>query len=180
MLNKMNTQYINHKHINSRGFTLIEVLIALLVLSIGLLGLASMQLSSIQYSNNAKQRTQATFLAYDILDRMRANPDEAQSGSYDTLLGDAIATPTGSDICVSSSNTCSTTQLAAYDLWEWKEDLAAQLTMGDGQVRLVPGILGSTVYEITIQWRRNALTDTEKATALATVFTDQIVIQTEL
>ncbi|HLE93281.1 MAG TPA: type IV pilus modification protein PilV, partial [Sulfuricaulis sp.] len=56
-----------------RGFSLIEVLVALLVLSIGLLGLAALQTTSLQYNTGSYFRTQATFLAYDIIDRMRAN-----------------------------------------------------------------------------------------------------------
>ena len=60
------------------GFTLIESLVALLVLSIGLLGVAAMQLASLQANNGAFQRTQATFLAQDIADRMRANREAAQ------------------------------------------------------------------------------------------------------
>ena len=165
---------------HNKGFTLIEVLIALVILSFGLLALATMQLTSIQYSNSAKQRAQATFFAYDILDRMRANIEEAEDGNYDVLLGSAVAQPTGSAVCVSDVNSCTPAELADYDLWEWKDDLANQLTMGDGQIVNISAVGGRTVYEITVQWRRNALTDTEKAASLETVYTDQIVIQTEL
>ena len=59
----------------SRGFTLVEVLVALVVLSIGLLGVAALQLTSLRSNHSSAMRSQATFLAYDIIDRMRANRD---------------------------------------------------------------------------------------------------------
>ena len=62
----------------NQGFTLVEALIALLVLSIGLLGVAALQLIALQNNNNAMFRSQATYLAYDIADRMRANRDQAR------------------------------------------------------------------------------------------------------
>ena len=61
--------FLNRSH----GFSMIEVLVTLLVLSIGLLGLAAMQVRSIKNTHSAYLRSQATYLAYDMLDRMRAN-----------------------------------------------------------------------------------------------------------
>ena len=69
------------------GFTLLEVLVAMLVLAIGLLGLAGLMTSSMRDNLSASHRTQATWLAYDILDRMRANRTSAIAGSYATTLG---------------------------------------------------------------------------------------------
>src|SRR5690606_3260878 len=62
------------------GFSLIEVLVALLVLSVGLLGLAMLQIEGLKHNTDAYYRTQATVLAYDIIDRMRANSDAAKNG----------------------------------------------------------------------------------------------------
>lgn len=56
-----------------KGFTLLEVLVAMLVLSIGLLGLAGLMASSLRNNHSAYYRTQATWLAYDVIDRMRVN-----------------------------------------------------------------------------------------------------------
>ncbi|MCS6948044.1 MAG: type IV pilus modification protein PilV, partial [Steroidobacteraceae bacterium] len=77
----------------ARGFTLIEALIAVLVLSIGLLGIAGLQLASLQTNSVAYQRSQATMLAYDLLDRMRANRTAALNGAYDRNYGDPRAVP---------------------------------------------------------------------------------------
>jgi type IV pilus assembly protein PilV len=59
---------------NQRGFTLTEVLIAVLVLAVGLLGLAGLQLAGMKSNHSAYLRSQATIVAYDLLDRMRADP----------------------------------------------------------------------------------------------------------
>jgi type IV pilus assembly protein PilV len=68
----------------SRGFTLLEILVAMLVLAIGLLGVAAMQLRGLQYSHDAYLRSQISVLAYDIADRMRLN--EANATDYVTGL----------------------------------------------------------------------------------------------
>lgn len=99
-----------------RGFTLIESLVALLIMSIGLLGVAALQLASLQANHGAFQRTQATFLAQDIVDRMRANRDAAIAGQYDIEFGDAPPT--------TPSNT------AEIDLAAWRNRLVATLPAG--------------------------------------------------
>jgi type IV pilus assembly protein PilV len=98
------------------GFTLIEALIALLVLSIGLLGVAAMQLASLQANNGAFQRTQATFLAQDIADRMRANRRAALDGEYDFDFGDAAPVAPAT--------------IAEDDIVAWRDRLAATLPAG--------------------------------------------------
>lgn len=71
------------------GATLLEVLVAIVVLAIGLLGLAALQMTSLTSGYSAHQRSQATMLAYDISDRMRARPDAALAGAYDNNSTDA-------------------------------------------------------------------------------------------
>jgi type IV pilus assembly protein PilV len=102
----------------SRGITLVEVLVAVLILAIGLLGLAGLQTQSLNFNHSAYLRSQATTLAYDIIDRMRANRDVALTGSY--------------DIAFEASGTAGT--IAGDDLVEWKATLAALLPDGDGSV----------------------------------------------
>jgi len=60
------------------GFSLIEVLIAVLILGVGLLGAAAIQINALKYTDSSTMTSQASFIAYDMLDRIRANPD----GSY--------------------------------------------------------------------------------------------------
>jgi type IV pilus assembly protein PilV len=125
-----------HSLPRSRGFTLIEVLVALIVLSIGLLGVASLQLVSLRWNHGASLRSQATLLAYDIADRMRANQLVARtSTAYEIALS---ATKTGSS-------------LADQDLRQWKIALGQTLPLGDGSiVRDTSGT--DPVFIITVQW----------------------------
>lgn len=139
---------VNHasKHLTRKdtGFTLLEVLIALLVLSIGLLGLAALQTSGLRSNQMASMRTQATQLAYDITDRMRANTVGTGDGDY--VVNNATH-PTATKNCTSAS--CSPTELATFDLDEWKDSLA-----------LLPGGVGEIVqtaatpltHTITVRW----------------------------
>lgn len=106
-----------------RGTTLIEVLITLVVLSIGLLGMAGLQTLSIKTNNSAYYRSQATFLAYDITERMRANRDVAIAGGY------AVDFPKSS-----TSNNTDKGELVERDLAQWLNSLAATLPDGTGKI----------------------------------------------
>lgn len=116
----------------SRGFSLLEMLVALLILSFGLLGIAGLQATSLRNNTAAYQRTQANFLAYDMVDRMRANRTAAVDGNYDIALE---ATPAG-------------TSVAALDLIAWKAQLETALTSGDGSVACD----ANAICTIVVQW----------------------------
>lgn len=118
------------------GFTLLEVLIAILVLSIGLLGLAGLMVSSIRNSHSAYHRTQATWLAYDMIDRLRVDRANAISASvpYNIPLTTAVSGSTG---------------LAGTDVTNWKTTLANALPAGDGSVLVVPA---SRAVTVIVQW----------------------------
>lgn len=123
-----------------RGIGLIEVLVSLLVLSIGVLGLAAMQATGLKQSRQAFYHTQATVLAYDLIDRMRANDAAAANGNYAVAYGTFSATA-----CTTG---CSSAQIADNDKLEWKASLAAQLPAGDG--RVVNQNNGR--FDISIRW----------------------------
>lgn len=119
-----------------KGFSLIEVLVALLVLSLGLLGLAALQATSLSFNTDAYTRTQATVFAYDILDKMRANATGVSNGNYDVTSDAAAATKistyngckaSGSTCNCSGTSTCTTANLALYDLGTWYERMALAL-----------------------------------------------------
>lgn len=104
------------------GFTLVEVLIAVLVLSIGLIGLASLQGVALQFNNSAFLRSQATNLAYDMADRVRANRRAALDlGAYNLAVADATPAPG---------------TLAETDLNEWRTALQNNLPGGTGAVEV--------------------------------------------
>lgn len=109
----------------NHGFSLLEVLVALLVLSIGLLGLALLQTTSLRMNTESYSRTQATILAYDIIDRMRVN--SAARASYDvtsTAAANSVISSfqsCKSTTCKCDSSECDPTVLAQYDLGKWYE-----------------------------------------------------------
>lgn len=77
---------IVERRLAQRGFTLMEVLVAMLILSIGLLGMAGLQSLSFKMNQSSYLSSQATFLSYDMLDRMRANRNAALAGDYNQQL----------------------------------------------------------------------------------------------
>ncbi len=144
------------------GFSLFEVLIALLVLSVGLLGLANLQGQSMSSSYNAHLRTQATSLAQSMVDRMRANRNYAQiaGGNYENTLSDSP--PDTSVDCAAS--VCTAAEMALFDVKEWKCNLGmyidnancnglveqSTLPNGTGSVSAPDAVTGQTM--VTVQW----------------------------
>jgi len=136
----------------SGGFSLLEVLIALVILSVGLLGIAAMLSTTVKSNDSAYMRSQATSLAYNVIDRMRANQNAAQNGDYDIAIG--TAAPGSSTICNGALANCSATTLADFDLTQWKQALASSangLPAGDGSIA-VNSVAGVFTVTVTVQW----------------------------
>jgi type IV pilus assembly protein PilV len=121
------------------GFTLIEVMVAVLVMSIGLLGLAGLQATSLRFNNDSSAQTQASYLASDMTDRMRANvsrvADYPGKAAVDNALCDTAAS-------------CTPDDMAANDIFDWTEALADTLPGGQGSITALAGGL----YTITVMW----------------------------
>lgn len=130
----MQTQMLNR----ARGVGLIEVLIAVLVLSVGLLGMVALQVTAKRNSYEATQRSIATGLARDILERIRSNPGEV--GSYAATVGGGSITSVPAS-CNTSS--CSTSGLASRDLYEWEQllDGASEKITIDGSESNAGGLV---------------------------------------
>ncbi|MEN8166317.1 MAG: type IV pilus modification protein PilV [Pseudomonadota bacterium] len=114
---------------SSRGFSLIEVLVTFIVLSVGLLGLAALHANGLKNNQSAYWRSQATILAYGIIDAMRSNRDAARNGDYNIAITDAI--PTGDS-------------LVDTDVATWLNGLAT-LPIGDGAIDCDTGTAICTV-----------------------------------
>jgi type IV pilus assembly protein PilV len=120
-----------------QGFTLVETLVALVVLSVGLLGIAGLQITSLKANKGSATRTQAVYLAYDIIDRMRANPQAAIQGDYDIAAG---ATPTGGTV-------------AGDDLVAWQQNIAKMLPAGSVQPNgSVVSNNAANMVTVTLTW----------------------------
>jgi type IV pilus assembly protein PilV len=118
----------------SSGFSLVEVLVSIVVLSIGLLGAAGLMGASLRNTNTAYYRSQATVLADDILDRMRANLTAARAQQYDIALDGSIA--------------AGASGVALFDATEWLATLAATIPGAAGSV----DVNADNVVTITIEW----------------------------
>lgn len=144
-----------------RGVGLIEILVTVLILGIGLLGVAGLQLKSMQYNHSAYLRSQASFLAYDMIDRMRANRDKALS-TNEYKLNFSDTKPSATD-CYKSDADCSASQLVAFDQAEWLTRVADALPSGDGEINYVTN--GTVrIYTVGIQWRDSRVADDDDAT----------------
>lgn len=130
----------------------------MLIVSVGVLGVAGLQLLSLQNNTSAMFRTQAIQSAYDIMDRARAN----QGVDYSIGIGDAA--PVNPPDCVAGS--CDPAQMRTFDLGEWRAQLAATLPSGTGSVVLTSGSM-----TVTIRWQD---TRTANAAPLEVAVTSQI------
>lgn len=112
---------LHRAHPRQRGFTMLEVLIAVLVFSLGMLGLAGLLIFAISSNHIAYLRTQATFLAHNMADRMTANPaglwGDGTTSDY-TVTIDPVGTP-----IPSCAGGCSPADLATRDVAVWSQQL---------------------------------------------------------
>jgi len=135
---------INHpysKYHHQRGFTLLEVVIAAFVLSVGLLGVAGLQGISLKMTQGSYLRVQAVNLAYEITDAMRAN--KINAANYN---GAVTAT------CNTTLVYSWTTPIAAADLAIWGNRLACLLPNGSGTIAQA-----GDLFTITVTWNETRL-----------------------
>lgn len=140
--------------IKQSGFSLLEILISLVILAIGLLGLAALQTASLKNNHSAQYRTTATVLAYDIIDRMRLN----QNADYTLTMA---ATPSGRT-------------LKDTDLIAWTTNLNNELPAGDGAVAL-----NGDIVTVTVQWDDSRGDDNVTREATGYDGTRSFIVRTE-
>ena len=121
------------------GTSLIEIMVSIVVIAIGLLGLASMQMNALKFQKTASQRSEAVQAAYDLGDRMRANfvytlpelfavertANEAKYTSVGNYVTKQAATysPAANCTLAPPAVACDTNQIATYDLAEWQREI---------------------------------------------------------
>lgn len=148
---------VNQQIRSQAGVGLIEVMVALILLSVGFLAVANMQIQSMRSNQNSNHRAQALLLISDMMDRMRNNPQGVANGSYDDRSTGTMTLPE----CISTG--CNATQMAGLDMYEW----SANLIPLRGETHFVPVLPGadathpatgsvsapvSGVYTITMNW----------------------------
>jgi type IV pilus assembly protein PilV len=139
-----------------RGFSLIEVIVTMGIMSFGLLGIAGMQLSAMTKSRVTFERNQATLLANDLVERIRANLPAAEAGSYDL---DARSKPGGTATgCKGEQADCSSSDMATADLADWSQRVDAVLNDATAAVDVL--VVGGTASAITVtlNWGSNQMT----------------------
>jgi len=143
---------MKYQHIHSSdGFTLIEILISVLILSIGLLGLAGLQGLAVKYNTDSYMNTQATMLFREMTGMIRANP--LAIGDYAGL--DCKNPPAQATVsrCVEDEfpsitmTQCNPSELARYDAFRWCKTIASRLPQANGKIT----VSGGTV-ELAVSW----------------------------
>lgn len=151
-------RFIGARLTESRGFSLIEVLVAVLIVAVGVLGIVGLQLVTMRTNSSAMLRSQATQYAYNIIDRARANP----GANYVIALA---AAPPAAPACDGAGANCTRQQMATYDLAGWFTDLGT-LPGGDGAITLTGDVIA-----VTVQWNdsRDAVPVPTSATVRAQI-----------
>lgn len=133
------------------GFSLIEVLVSLVILSIGLLGSSQLLFAAMKSNDSVAMRSQATVIAGGMLDSIRANPAAALAGSYSAS---SVAAYAGASACANGSS-CSASDMAAKDLQSWKSVLTAATQSGlpgaDAQITTTAAGVYTTVT-VSVSW----------------------------
>ena len=140
--------------IRNAGSSLIEVLVTMVILSIGLLGYAGMQVSSMRSTETGRMRSEVIALASDISDRLKVNQPHVNAGAYTGSLSEKPSPPE----C--GTNPCTSRQMSRQDLSSWHERLSL-LPDGSGNITktavTIDGI-DSTLMTISLCWNEARIT----------------------
>lgn len=153
---------LNSKH--QRGISLIESLVAIVVASLGILGILGVQMRTLADTQTGVRRAQAIRLVEDLSERMKVNPNAL--GNASSYLLSWSATPTAPADCKTAP--CTSQQLAQYDLVQWRQSVVNQLPNSDVSVFAVPDETvanNNRQLGVMVSWREN-----EKDSTTAAVF----------
>jgi type IV pilus assembly protein PilV len=166
--------------------SLLEVLVSVVILALGMLGIASMLLVSNQANNSSYTKQQAIQTVYNIFDKIRSNSQAAINGNYNVNnigtngLPTAVSTPAA--LC--NATACTPAQLATYDTWHWLTRDVSKLPNGCASITTaVSGVAGNTVVTVTVQWDdtpAQRLVGANSATSTANANFVQISIQSQI
>jgi len=146
------------------GVSLIEVLISIVIASIGLLALAGVNVSSIRYAKMSQYRGTATQLASDMAERMRANKAGLAAYNFQTDFGTQAALVAPAQACDSYLVTCNSASLADYDLRTWLATVRNQLPGGSA---FLATQAGQSAVDLWIVWRDPDVANADDAPATA-------------
>ncbi|MBI1772241.1 MAG: type IV pilus modification protein PilV [Burkholderiales bacterium] len=145
-----------------KGVSMVEIIVTMVIVAIGLLGVASLQANTLKYLKGANYRSEATQAAYDISDRMRANGQaikDKDTGinpnfySYQTAYSSTVAALPTVPSC-SNVNNCTAQEVANKDVAEWLRNLGVRMYGGAGYITL--NAAGG--YDVTVMWKEPNMT----------------------
>lgn len=150
------------------GFTLLEALVTVVIVSIGLLGLLALQTASLVNTQLSAARTQATLGADNIADRMRANRTGVADNAYDGFDHPAENTSPGKSC--RDGKICNSSEMAAFDAYEWDRSLGPpRLPNGEGALKCIEKDGSACLrYRIVIRWTERDHVDAADDHALQT------------
>jgi type IV pilus assembly protein PilV len=155
------------------GITLIEVLVAFFVMTVGLLGLAGMQSTSVKDGLDNAKRSQVMWLVTELVERMRANPDgHAEYVTASTALSCGTEPTQCADTAAADTTGCTTAQIASFDVWEVfcgnpETDVIANsadsLNLSNVSITCDGGAtcVDESDYTVTISWESQAVRDSD-------------------
>jgi type IV pilus assembly protein PilV len=159
-VNVMTSLTCTYSNRRQNGFALIESLIAIVVMALGILGILGVQMRTLTDTSTTLRRAQAVRLIEDLSERMKVNPNALRNASlFESAFGDTHSI--GS--CASG---CNLTQLAAYDLADWKRTVSNTLPQGKASI-FIPqaesGLPAGTNRQlgVMIAWRENERHDAD-------------------
>lgn len=171
MISSKNPTAVNQRQ---RGFTLLEVMIAVVILSVGLLGMALLQSTSLRAAQTTNERSQATMLVYEMMDMVRAN--RRQASQYALIRENAFSGNGRTGWCAAGAPLPA--QRWAADRNEWVcavrraiPDARGRVTVTSATAPAAPGVAVSATVEVRIEWcdpRGGALSGTPEFAALFT------------
>ena len=153
--------------IEQRGASLIEVLVAVVISTIGLLALAGVNAAALRYAKLSEYRATGAPLATDIAERMRANRAGVTGGGYSftgSFSSQTSAVAVVSPACDSSGDTCTASELAAVDIYQWRRTVRSALPEGSVNLTYNATQVAADVY---IAWRDVQVADSDETPAVA-------------
>ena len=151
---------------NQKGFSLVEILVTMIILAIGLLGLATLQTISLKNVNNSQFHSVATIYAYDMAERMRSNRLGVGQGSYNGITG-AETDP--------NCTGCNPSDMAQLDAFQWNDLIKQNPNKGGLPEGVGTVTKNGNLYQIKIAWKEQGR-DSTGGTVATTDFTLSVQI----
>lgn len=147
-----------------RGAIMVEAMVTIVITAVGLLGIVGMLVAGISSSNKSLYRSSAVYLANEISERMRSNLAGVKANAYAGVGSDSKVCRTSPSTITPS--TCTPSELASYDVFDWKAQIAKSLPGGTGTITNASGVgvpwaSDKNQYDIAVTWLEDKATSTQ-------------------